>query len=57
MLTGKKPALLTEQKTSKDLQHVIMFEEDLIKVATAQKTNAQSFAFSSSDNNTVFNAM
>ena len=57
MLTSNKPAHLTEQKTSKDLQHVIMFEEDLIKLAAAEKANAQSFAFSSADNSTVFNAM
>ena len=57
MLTNSKPVHLTEQKTSKDLQHVIIFEEDLIKIAAAEKANAKSFAFSSTDNSTAFNAM
>ena len=46
---------LTEKKMPKNLQHVIVFEEDLIKRAAAQKANAQQAAFASAVSNAVVN--
>ena len=64
MLTAKKLAEnvtckqvpLTEQKMPSNLQHIIVFEEDLIKRAAAKKSNAQSAAFAAAVNNAVVNA-